>query len=266
MKRIQKHLYQHENGTYYSLHRAGDHQIKKSLGTKDRALAKGILRASQLPEGLSRSLDPTSTIANPRPDFLRALQLHEDNSAFGSKETAINFSRRRRTLQKFCSTWEEFEPVAIWKKYDSLGFVSAPNQLRWYLRNFISFCIDRSWLPDSYFKIVSKIPRKVVSPRRIQVPSPESVRDLLLMCEAEDYELGQFIRWLTFSGLRLSGAAGIRWEDINFPSSEFSRVMKGGKVVILPLLPSALELLKSRWLSAGCPKTGGSRPEDSKDF
>ncbi len=253
MKRVSKNLYQHENGTYYSLRRVGARQFKKSLGTRDRALAKGILRASQ---ANTRTLDPTATAAQPRPDFLKALQLHEENSAFGSQETAINFSRRRRTLQKFCSTWEQFEPVAIWKKYDSLGFVSAPNQLRWYLRSFVEFCVDRSWLSDSYLKIVSKIPRKVVPPRRIQVPSPDSVRDLLLMCEADDLELGQFIRWLTNSGLRLSGAAGISWEDINFSAGEYSRKMKGGKVVVIPLLPGALELLKSRWEAAHSPKTG----------
>ncbi|MBA3353571.1 MAG: tyrosine-type recombinase/integrase [Blastocatellia bacterium] len=62
------------------------------------------------------------------------------------------------------------------------------------------------------------------------------------MCEAANLELGQFIRWLTYSGLRLSGAAGIRWDDIDFSAGEYRRKMKGGKVVVIPLLPDALSL------------------------
>jgi integrase len=169
-------------------------------------------------------------------------------------------------MLRLCSSWEEFQPVAIWKKFEAEGvafkkekgleggWVSAPNQLRWYLRSFSQFCLERGWVTAT--QVNGKIPRKIVPPRRVQIPSAQAVSELLLMCEAEDFELGSFIRWLTNSGLRLSGAASIRWEDVNFPAGEYRRKMKGGKVVVIPLLPDALALLHSRWDGAGRPSAG----------
>jgi integrase len=146
--------------------------------------------------------------------------------------------------------------VAIWKAYDECGYVSAPNQLRWFLRSFVEYCVNRGWLPDSEWKTVCKIPRKVVPPRRVQIPSPQLVSDLLAMCEADDWDLGQFIRWMALTGLRLSGAAGIDWDDIDFSAGEYRRKMKGGNEVVIPLLPDALSLLRDRWVLAGKPLSG----------
>jgi integrase len=275
MKRIAKNLYQHENGTFYTLHRVGDRQHKKSLGTKDKSLAKQILRQSILrapnPRNAayevatleSKHLDLT---AIERPAFSTAVELHDGNTAFGSKDTARNLRLRKRTTLRFCKSWEEFQPVSIWKQYNAEGealktkqdlqggWVSSPNQLRWYLRSLSKFCLERDWVSEA--QVNGKIPRKVVPPRRVQIPAPKDVRDLLLMCEAESFELGQFIRWLALSGLRLSGAAGIRWEEINFSAGEYRRKMKGGCEVVIPLLPDALSLLVNRWTSAGKPRAG----------
>jgi integrase len=269
MKRITKNLYRHENGTFYTLHRVGSRQFKKSLGTKDKALAMRLQRQALLNATVAATAadvaasDPTAV---PRPSFLAAAEAHEANTAFGSKDTARNLRLRKRTMLRLCSSWDEFQPVAIWKKFDAEGeakkkekgleggWISAPNQLRWYLRSFSQFCLERGWVLAA--QVNGKIPSKIVPPRRIQIPPAKSVSELLLMCEADDFELGQFIRWLTNSGLRLSGAASIRWEDINFPAEEYRRKMKGGKVVVIPLLPDALSLLRSRWQATGRPNSG----------
>ncbi len=259
MKHISKNLFKHENGTFYSLRRVNGRQIKKSLQTRDKTLATQLLRKSQsiVPGQASLGLaDLEAPSGNSRPDFLRAVEHYERNTAFGSRETAKNFTRRKRTLLKYCGRWSDFQPVAIWKMYDECGYISAPNQLRWFLRSFVEYCVNRGWLTDSDWKAVCKIPRKVVPPRRVQIPSSTEVRDLLLMCEAESFELGQFIRWLTLSGLRLSGAAGVRWEEINFSAGEYRRKMKGGCEVVIPLLPDALSLLLNRWTLAGKPRAG----------
>ena len=269
MKRISKNLYQHENGTFYTLHRVGSRQFKKSLGTKDKAEAKRLQRQQRL-QAVTGNGNGSFPISDPtaieRPSFSKAVEVHEANTAFGSKSTARNLRLRKRTMLRFCSSWEEFQPVSIWKKFDAEGeakkkekgleggWVSAPNQLRWYLHSFSNFCLERGWvLPN---QVSGKIPSKIVPPRRVQIPTPKAVSDLLLMCEAEDAELGSFIRWLTNSGLRLSAAASIRWEDIDFAAGEYHRKMKGGKVVVIPLLPDALRLLRARWVSAGAPSSG----------
>jgi integrase len=238
---------------------------KNSLGTKDKGEAKRLQRQQRLQamtgngNGSLQISDPT---AAERPSFWKAVELHEANTAFGRKSTARNLRLRKRTMLRFCSSRDEFQPVSIWKKFDAEGealkkekaleggWVSAPNQLRWYLRSFSNFCLERGWvLPN---QVSGKIPSKIVPPRRVQIPTPKAVSDFLLMCEAEDAELGSFIRWLTNSGLRLSATASVRWEDIDFSAGEYRRKMKGGKVVVIPLLPDALALLRARWVAAGC--------------
>ncbi len=142
MKRIAKNLYQHENGTYYSLHRRGSRQFKKSLGTKDRASAKAILRQTQMIGAGGASPVPLAapglTIVS-RPPFPAAVEEHERNTAFASAATGRNLRTRKATMLRFCSDWSEFQPVSIWKRFDAEGWVSAQNQLRWYLRSFSEF-------------------------------------------------------------------------------------------------------------------------------
>lgn len=266
MKRIDTNLYQHENGTYYTLHRVGSRQFKKSLRTRDRMFAKRLLRAERLNPGAPAASAETPSSTLERPRFEEAVTLHEHNTAFASRATAANFATQRRTMLRFCDCWENFQPVAIWKRYDaegqgkkqqdssSAGWVSAPNHLRWYLRSFSSFCVNRGWL--SATDVSGRIPRKIVPARRVKIPTSEAMRDLLAMCESESPELGQFLRWIACSGLRLKGAAGIRWEDIDFRAGEYRRVMKGGAEVIIPLLPEALSLLTARRAALGHPLSG----------
>ena len=91
MKRISKNLYQHENGTFYTLHRVGSRQFKKSLGTKDKGEAKRLQRQQRL-QAVTGNGNGSLPIPDPtaieRPSFSRAVELHEANTVFGSKSTA----------------------------------------------------------------------------------------------------------------------------------------------------------------------------------
>lgn len=253
MKNIAKNLYQHENGTFYSLHRIHGRQIKRSLGTKDKKAAKQLLKQSR---AVGSSPLRTDSIDSARPPFCTALDKHERNSAFASRETELNFARRKRTLLNYCKKWSDFDPVSIWKDYRDLGYVSAPNQLRWFLRSFVEYAIDQNWLTQADWKSVCKIPHLTVPPRRVQIPPPNLVSDLLAMCEAEHKEAGQFLRFLAYTGLRITSGKKIRWEEINFKEGEYKRQMKGGQEAVIPLLPEAFSFLQARWLAADKPDNG----------
>jgi integrase len=80
--------------------------------------------------------------------------------------------------------------------------------------------------------------------------------EFLAMCRVENPEIGDFVAWIAFSGLRLSGAAGLRWEEIDFAASRFRRIMKGGAEVYIPLLPEAADLLRARWERQAFPSAG----------
>src|SRR5256885_11728115 len=118
MKRISKNLYQHENGTFYTLHRVGSRQFKKSLGTKDKGEAKRLQRQQRL-QAVTGNGNGSLPISDPtaveRPSFPKAVELHQPNTAFGSKSTARNLRFRKRTMLRSCSSCEDFQPVSIWK-------------------------------------------------------------------------------------------------------------------------------------------------------
>jgi hypothetical protein len=127
-------------------------------------------------------------IGNSRPDFLRAVEALQKEYRLRQLRSRQNFARRKRTLLNYCGRWSDFQPVAVWKMYDEYGYISAPNQLRWFLRSFVEYCVNRGWLAESDWKAVCKILRKVVPLKRVQIPAPTEVRDLLVMCEADSFE------------------------------------------------------------------------------
>jgi integrase len=257
MKRIARNLFKHQNGTYYTLSRINGKQVKRSLGTADKSLAKQLLKKARLGGGLVSpwvQAAPVPSSNSSRPNFVDALELHEAHCAFASPKTSLNLRTRKRTVLRFCKTWRDFHPVEIWNKFNAEGWTAAQNQLRWFLRSFTQYCLEREWL--SAAEVSGKIPRKLVSSRRVKIPPPQLVSDLLKMCEAEHKEIGQFIRFIAYTGVRLTGARFIRWEDIDLSVPEYTMVMKGGARATIPLLPEAANLLQSRWVAAGKPKRG----------
>ena len=66
------------------------------------------------------------------------------------------------------------------------------------------------------------------------------------MVESEDPDGGAYLRFLTTSGVRLSGGIGLRWKDIDFAAAQMALVQKGGKRKIIPMTAEAVEVLKSR--------------------
>lgn len=199
---------------------------------------------------------PCQAPAQARPPFLEAVQNHQDNTAFGSDDTGRNFQLRQRTMLEYCKDWDDFQPVAIWKKFNALGHVSAPNQLRWYLRSFVEYCCTKEWLDKSYLKAVKSIPLKKVPPRRVKIPPIETTSELLAMCEAEHQECGAFLRFLAVTGQRKTAGNGLRWEEVDFDAKQFWRLVKGGETEYFPMLPEAIDLLKKRHENAGCPRSG----------
>ncbi len=257
MKRIARNLFKHQNGTYYTLSRVNGKQVKQSLRTADKTLAKQLLKKARLGGGLVLPLvqsAPVQSSNSSRPDFVDALEMHEAHCAFASPKTSLNLRTRKRTVLRFCKTWRDFHPVEIWNKFDAEGCKAAQNQLRWFLRSFTHYCLERKWLSE--VEVSGKLPRKSVTSRRVKIPPPQVVSDLLKMCEAEHKEIGQFIRFIAYTGVRLTGARLVCWENIDLSVPEYTMVMKGGEAATIPLLPEAAAFLESRWIAAGKPKRG----------
>jgi integrase len=261
VKAIEQNLYLHENGHYYALWTVNGKTERQSLKTSNLKVARRQLKHLLAPTGSVVAAPKIEAVPNEglhktRPDFLKAVADHHANTPFESPATEKNFLTRQRTFLSLCHDWGEYNPVQLWKTYTAKGFVSAPNQLRWFLRSFTEYCIEKEWLDESFLKSVGKIPLKHVNPRRVEVPLPEQTSDLLRMCEHENKELGTFVRFLAVTGLRKSGGNGLKWEEVDFTHAQFRRIMKGGAEEVFPMIPEAVELLKARHLAQGQPSTG----------
>ena len=283
MQAIEKNLYQHKNKFFYALWTINGRTERLSLKTKElkeaRRLLKELFRppsksAPLVPEPpVSQQTQPVSITGTPlvqaiapalppatstvhRPDFLTALKKHVENTAFKSPDTKRNFVLRQRTILAFCKNWEEFQPVSIWTQFAAKGSTSAPNQLRWVLNSFVTFCNEAGWLDDSFLTAVKKIPLKQVASRKIQIPSPQTIAELLKMAELEDSELGGFLRFLACTGLRKTGGNEVLWEKVDFTNSQLDAQMKGSKWITLPMIPETKALLEERHAIAGRPVSG----------
>lgn len=286
MKAVSKNISRHENGILYFRGRVAGKVETVSLGTKVLEEAKKILRekgfagvkalqaarmAAFLPEGGGvrppPPVSPPSTVrvalcddvppvapGAPAVSLAQAVEKHGTTLVLMSKGAEEMAARGKRVVLKYCMGWEDFSPVRIWNAYRKSGvdsprkkeFTSAANHLRWYLRSFVPWAVERGYLPAALEKELEKVRKVKVNPRRIVVPEPAAVDEFLRMIETEDKQGAAFLRFLATSGLRLSGAINLRWRDIDFVREEMMVLQKGGRYISTPMTPEAVAVLRSR--------------------
>lgn len=280
MRAVSRNLYQHDNGTYYAIWTVDGKTRKQSLRTGVEKEARAALTrlkwgtATKAFATLPAIVPPeppkpelalhTQPASAPAPLVLALPSLSDATEEFilhsGYEDDTLRNARlRRRTVLAKCTSWEKFRPMRIWTEYREGGGTPSPaNQLRWFLRQFVAYAAEegRDWVGPLIKKEVLRITLLPVPSRKVKIPPPELVADFLLMCEAHNRYLGGFIRWVALTGLRLSGAKGIRWEEIDLADGSFRRVMKGGKERVIPLLQEAADLLGTLWLEQGKPSSG----------
>ena len=268
-----RHLYQHGNGTYYALLTVSGHTEKKSLKTKNLKQARQRLlwflqgrdilsgKAAASSSAPCQSGPPASDAApqlklqDSKVPFVNALGDFCEGVAFRNKSTARNFATQKTKLLAFMGTsptWELFKPATFWKSHagfsagegERSGPKAAPNQFRWFLRKFAKYCESRRLLDPTTIEDIRGIPGLVVPPRRVRLSDRQALEDLFSMIEAEDKLTGLFLRWVLYTGLRLEGARGVTWEQIDLDQEQYRCVMKGGTEVVLPLTPKACDLLR----------------------
>lgn len=272
MRKIDDNLYQRDNGQFYAVWTKSGKTNRISLKTANLKQAKAALarlkweRPQTAFEGAAAPargthLEETTAKTGPtlrsRPDFPDALAECLAHSGW-TGDTLRNADLRRRTILALCKDWATFRPAAVWRRYMERGTPAVANQLRWLLRTFVAYSTEegRGWLDQTAMTEVSKIKMLPIPSRNVQMPEPQAVLDFLSMCQAEDRQLGQFIRWIAYTGLRLQGAAGARWEEVNWNQQSIRRKMKGGREKSIPLISQAIELLREIAADQGSPAAG----------
>jgi len=270
MKAIERNISMHENGFLYFVARRGKELIVRSFGTKNLDDARRRLRregtaglieiltgrnagSSEEAPGPAGGAGAALVVPAGKLTLSEALQEHDRGLVLLSAGAREMAARGKKAILKFSNPGEDFSPVGIWTAYRLTGLErkgvelgSAANHLRWYLYKFVPWAVGKGFLSLSAVEDLKKIPLLQVNPRRIRVPAADVVGDFLAMVESEDAEGGAFLRFLAVTGLRRSGALGLKWSDVDLGAGSVVVRQKGGKEKVLPMTPEAIEVLRGR--------------------
>jgi integrase len=277
VRKVERNLWQHENGTYYYVARVDGALTRLSLKTDKLPEARKRVRDLVLNALQGRTLgrisqeqppvrvvkapaiaqgepeNPLSIQQDERPSVREALVLHRRTLVLKTKSTREMADRGERVINTYCQSWDDFEPVDIWNKYrvsrmETLGreLTSACNHLLWYLRKFVPWAVENGWLPPKAQKSVDSLEKLKVNPRRIRVPSAEEVDVLLRMVGTEDPDGEDFLRFLATTGVRISGALKLRWPKIDLKAGKMWVWQKQGAEKEILITPEALAILAKR--------------------
>ena len=271
MKTIENepNISRHENGNLYFVARKGGKLIVKSLKTADlpearrkiREMGTAALTARREPEppAVVQPVPLPVAVVETKPkapmmSLAEALAEHRRGLVLLSKGTEEMAERGCKAIEDFAATgWEMFSPVKIWTDYRKTGIArqgfllgSAANHLRWYMLKFVPWAVKRGLLGQDALESLAEIPRLKVNSRQIRVPTVAEVAEFLAMVESEDPEGGAFLRFLTVTGLRLSGALNLEWSDIDLGQGSMAIIQKGGAKKVIPMTPEAIELVTDR--------------------
>ena len=260
MRAVEKNLSRHENGTFYFVARRAGRLHVRSLGTKDIATARTKIReigirgltAARIPEESLPEVIVETTSPVPSLSLAEAIDEHDRGLVLLSPGAREMAARGKRVILQFAPGWD-FSPVEIWKKYRETGVVrqgkqltSAANHLLWYLRKFVPWAVGRGFLPQVALEELKKLKKLRTNARRIRVPSVEAVDEFLRMVSSEDEGGGEFLRFLAATGLRLRGATGLSWADVDLEAGQILVRQKGGRQRVIPVGREALEILERR--------------------
>jgi len=271
LSRVSQNLYKsQESGRYYAVIKVRGHQVKQSLKTDDYAIAKRKLR------DLEKSFqDGGIDQANQKPprSFAELAARFETNCLPGRdlRPTALaDYRWRVKALLKHSGFTKDplrsisREKVEMWhsRRTPMLHPQRMNNEIA-ALRDLLSYARDNGWMmhdPTAKLKR-HKIPRPNPDP-----PTADEFQRLVITLRSHrDRDAGDLIELMAYSGLRLSEACGLKWQDVDFDRGMFYIAGKGHDETerdAVPLFPAMRELLlKIRQARQG-PKIEGIKPDD----
>ena len=228
-RKVAECLYRNESSkTYYAFVKRNGRQIRRSLKTTDRKLAERRLKefrgdASKLVSGgrnritfedLGKLWLPVASTNLKKSSADRIERcLKTLNGYFGS---SIIFSITMRD----CEEWE----VSRGKNIAASTF----NKDAQVLKACLQYAVDRGMLLDNPSKVIKA---RKVKDKKILIPSRDQFQtlcDTLLGLDPRARESYYLVKLLAVSGMRLSEALNLTWEEIDFKKGFF--IVSGGEV------------------------------------
>jgi hypothetical protein len=166
------------------------------------------------------------------------------------------------------TNWEKFEtltPTGVWNAFraqakpprgknphyaapqEKTGNSSA-NHMASFLRQFVPDFAERGFLPPSFISNAQSIPTLKVHPRDPRIPSPLQMDEFLRKCEERDWDIGQLLRFLAYSGARKATVfereRAVRWDQVDFEAGDIILQQKGDVRRRVPMGPQLHEVLR----------------------
>lgn len=168
---------------------------------------------------------------------------------------------RRNCIKALLRTWPELDAMSPVKISESncrtwaARFTAAYDEQ--FFNNTLStlrHIIERAGIGHDE-NPARKLKRLGVKPKQLQLPEPEQFEKLLSIIETsgagQARHCADFVRFLAFSGCRLSEARQVHWLDIDFKKSEIrvqtakrSKTSNSSQIRFVPIIPPMLTLLE----------------------
>lgn len=204
---------------------------------------------------VSQLLAPSTGAPKTKPQVSATLRELIDqylkSKVWASDETRHMYWSRSNKLVEFTSnSWAKFidiGPFELWRKVQ--GSNSLKNHVAALLNGFSQWANDQGLFADyvSWQKDLARIKHLRSGKRTIdQLPTPEQMDQFLAQVRMEDLQSGQLCALLAYTGIRISGALALNWEQVA-PDLRWIRVVeKGFKSRVVPLGKHAQDILAER--------------------
>ena len=271
LKNVAENLWKsQQSGRYYAILKVNGRQVKKSLKTDDYQLAKRKLRelekdyqertgivGSELPPKSFKELVAKFTrIVLPTRPLKPLAQLD-----YTTRQTALlrytGFAKMplNRITMIDCQKWfaKRRLMISAQRMNNEVGL----------LRDILEFARDNGWMMhDPTAKLERlKLPRPNPDP-----PTTDEFRRLVVtLRNHRDRDAGDLVELMAYSGLRLSEACGLKWQDVDFDRGIFYIAGKGRDETerdVVPLFPAMRELLLKIRQARQTRKIEGIKPDD----
>ena len=253
-------LVRHKSGGYYARLYLNGKEVWKSLKTKHRQIAEARLSELQKEHRVRKGTE--ESVSSPKMTFRQAAELHLHQ--LDEKVSIKSRTRKywREIMAALMKSWPSLADTEIKKitkvacREWAASFAKNSSATRYnnslaLLRHVIDIAVESGVV---FSNVAEGLVRKSVRPKMLELPSLDQFAKFI--SEMRDGSgrfskaCADFAEGLAYTGCRISEAARIQWQDLDFPNAEI--IVKGdpvegtknGEIRRVPMIPSGRELFE----------------------
>jgi integrase len=255
-----QNMVRHKSGGYYARLFLNGKEIWKSLKTKHFTIAKSRL-ADAVKEHRQR-IGREESVSCTKMTFKHALDLHLQHL-----EEKVSIKRRTRAYWKevaaaILKSWPELAETEVrritvnscreWAaRHAKSVSPTRYNNAVAFLRHVFALAVENGVV---FSNVADRLEKKSVRPKKLELPTLQQFTLFVSEIRAGKgcfaHHCANLVQGLAFTGCRISEAARIEWQDVDFTAGEIlikgdpEEATKNGEIRRIPMIPSALALFE----------------------